>query len=300
MQLLLKLKAQAFVGLMCLTVSFFVVSAYAEQGPSSSVWKISSGKNSFYLGGTLHVLKESDHPLPKAYEQAYQAADTIVFEADISALEDPATQVRLGMALMAKDGQMLQQVLKPETYQKLNEYAVSRGMAMQQFAPFTASGVALMLASIELTRLGYTSEWGVEQTINNQAVKDKKGLTALETADQQIAMLSTLGQGKEDELVLYTLNDILSLPQILADIKAAWRSGDLASLEKEFIVEFKRDYPDVYDSLLLERNKDWMQQFEPMMASEATEFVLVGAMHLVGEDGLLRSLKAKGYTLEQL
>lgn len=277
------------------------VMAMADSGANSgSVWKVSLGEQYFFLGGTLHLLQASDHPLPSGYEKAYKQADVLIFETAIGALEDPATQMRLGLALMAKNGERLNQVLTPKTHERLQEFAKSRGMPMTQLEMFTASGVALVLASAELARLGYTADWGVEQTMNSRAVKDQKSLAALETVQQQIDMLSGLGKGKENELLLYTLDDMASLAQQLKLLKTAWRSGDYSQVVDRYVGEFKRDYPLVYQSLLLDRNTDWLNQFGPMMKSSEIEFVLVGAMHLIGEDGLLTRLEASGYKLQRL
>jgi uncharacterized protein YbaP (TraB family) len=56
----------------------------------------------------------------------------------------------------------------------------------------------------------------------------------------------------------------------------------------------------MYQRLLVERNKDWMPKIEALFSRKGRAFVVVGAAHLVGPDGLLAQLKAKGYAIEQL
>jgi uncharacterized protein YbaP (TraB family) len=62
----------------------------------------------------------------------------------------------------------------------------------------------------------------------------------------------------------------------------------------------RAETPDLYDSLLRQRNLKWIPQIERMLRDADKEFVLVGAAHLVGEDGLLQLLQAKGYGVRQL
>ena len=51
----------------------------------SSVWKVQSDDSVLYIGGTCHVLRESDFPLPEEFQKAYEASATLVFETDIKA-----------------------------------------------------------------------------------------------------------------------------------------------------------------------------------------------------------------------
>ena len=80
----------------------------------------------------------------------------------------------------------------------------------------------------------------------------------------------------------------------------AWRTGNDSMLSELFIDEMKNEAPELYDSLLVERNNNWLPLIEAMFQQEGTEFVLVGAAHLVGDDGLLKMLTDKGYEASRL
>ena len=56
----------------------------------------------------------------------------------------------------------------------------------------------------------------------------------------------------------------------------------------------------MYQRLLVDRNKNWLPKIEALFARQGRTFVVVGAAHLVGADGLLAMLKARGYSIEQL
>ena len=80
----------------------------------------------------------------------------------------------------------------------------------------------------------------------------------------------------------------------------AWRSGDLEWLEQNIAMPMRNDFPTAYQTLLVKRNNAWMGKIEAMAASDQTEFVVVGALHLAGADGLLEQLAARGYRVTQL
>ena len=84
------------------------------------------------------------------------------------------------------------------------------------------------------------------------------------------------------------------------DLVSAWRDGDMDALAELFVDDMRLESEELYDSLLLERNLNWLPVIEQMFQEDGNEFVLVGAAHLVGKDGLLNLLQAKGYQVKQL
>ena len=80
----------------------------------------------------------------------------------------------------------------------------------------------------------------------------------------------------------------------------AWRSGDTDWLDANLARDMRRDFPGIYRTLLVDRNNAWMPQLEAMASTAEIEFVLVGALHLVGREGLLAQLEARAYRVTQL
>ena len=101
-------------------------------------------------------------------------------------------------------------------------------------------------------------------------------------------------------LVLSGINDINKLESFWSELLNAWRSGDLNALEKFGIEEMKRDFPSLYKTILVTRNNAWFKRIETMMLSEDKEFILVGALHMAGDQGLIHLLKEAGYDVKQL
>lgn len=265
----------------------------------SPVWKVSKGEHYLYLGGTFHMLAATDYPLPSGFDTAYADASILVFETDIRALHTPVFRQQLMNALMFADGQTLQTVIRPQTYSDLRDYLHSRHMDIGQFDLFKPALVTLSLTLMELHRLGLDS-MGVDQHYSQLAERDQKPLKQLESLDQQVAFLASMAEGREDDLLSYTLRDMLDLPITIELLRNAWRHGDIQGLEGVGLVGMMKDFPTVYTSLVLDRNRAWLPEIEAMLADEGVELVLVGGLHLAGEDGLLNQLQQRGYTLQQL
>ena len=157
--------------------------------------------------------------------------------------------------------------------------------------------VVMTLTLIELQRLGLIGT-GVDEFFNLRAINDQKQIGQLETADEQLDFIAAMGNGQESELIAYTLRDIKKLPAYMQSMKDAWRKGDNRKLKEIALTSFLKDFPDVYNQLIVKRNKAWIPKIEAMLKTKDVEFVLVGALHLVGEEGVLAQLAARGYTVQ--
>ncbi len=109
-----------------------------------------------------------------------------------------------------------------------------------------------------------------------------------------------MGEGNESEFILLSLAELEETGDVLEDMIAAWRTGDSSGLSEMFVEDMKAESPELYDSLLYQRNLKWVPQIDLMLQDADTEFVLVGAAHIVGEGGLLDLLAQRGYEIEQL
>ncbi len=263
------------------------------------VWQASKDGSTVFLGGTIHLLRSRDYPLPEAFETAYQASDRLFFEIDQSQMMDMSVQARMMQQLTYQDERTLQSVLDEETYTALAAHAESVGLPMAMMQKFKPGMLLTTLSMIEFQRLGFTPQ-GVDAYFNTRAMGDGKARGELETIDQQIDMLASMGEGYESDFVTYTLSDLEGVGEAIEELLAAWRAGDRESLEDRFISPMLEDAPELYDSMLVTRNQNWMPKIEAMFDEPGTEFVLVGAAHLVGEHGVLAMLSERGYEVSRV
>ena len=202
-------------------------------------------------------------------------------------------------AMMYKDERTLESVLQPKTYELLSTYLEAKGVPLVMFNRFTAGGMSVTITALEMQALGYT-QGGVDMHYLNKASSDAKPMLFLEKLEEQLAFVASLGEGQEDEIISYSLSEIDRMPAMLSTMKAQWRAGDIKGLEQSAVSEMREVFPAAYDSLLVERNRNWMPKLLQMMDTKEVEFVLVGAAHLVGEEGLIKQLEDRGYQITQL
>lgn len=276
--------------LLCLFTSFNVFS-------DTSLWRVSNGSSELFIGGTIHLLSSNDYPLPAEFEQAYKLSDQIVFETNLAAMARPDVQQQLLQRVMYKKGQSLKKTINKHTYQALAKHSASVGLDMKALDQFKPPMVILTLIMAELQQLGMT-EAGVDDYFNQKAIVDAKSLGALESLQVQLNVIANMGKGHEDELIMSTIAEMKELPLVMDDMKHAWRTGNAKMLEKIGILPMRSDYPELYQSLLVDRNNAWIPKIEALLATPEVEFVLVGALHLVANEGLISRLRALGYKLE--
>jgi hypothetical protein len=281
-------------GLLCL-----LLLAVSSASAGSPVWKVSKDGNRLFVGGTIHVLSQADYPLPAAFEAAYQQAALVVLETDLQQMKAPATQQKLLQTMLYTDGRTLQQALNRQTFAELEQYLAGRGMPITAFQRFKPGLLALTLTMIELQRLGL-GEAGVDAVYHAKALADRKQLGQLESVDQQLGFIASLGEGQENEMISHTLRDLKELPAVMQALKGSWRDGDIRKLDQLSLAPLKAGFPALYDTLIVTRNRAWIPQLEALLQTGEVELVLVGALHLVGDDGVLALLSKRGYTVQQL
>lgn len=278
-------------------VFFFSITSFAVS--AASVFKITHGDNTLYLGGTMHVLAKSDYPLPAQYKKAYQAADTLVFETDISAMSSPEIQRASIEMLTYTNDQTLEDTLSQETIHQLKAHLSSRSVPYESFLRMKPALACITLTMIEFNLMGVHIQ-GVDAYYHMMAMGDGKSIKWFEQPLEQLSFIEKLGATNSDEYIRYTLNDIENIPESLEQLKVAWRTGDLKLLERIAIQEWKEDYPELFSLILSNRNDRWMSDIKSQLATPETEFVLVGALHLAGDDGLIKQLEQAGYKVEQM
>jgi uncharacterized protein len=278
-----------------LFLAAFCTCVFAE----SSVWRAQKGKAVIYLGGTCHVLRDSDFPLPPEFEKAYRASDIVVFETDIGKLQDPVSQQAMMYQAIYSDGTTVADHLSPQTYQRLKTYCEANGFPLSVLGQLKPSMLMVTLTMMELMKMGVTQQ-GVDKYFYDLAKQDHKKIAGLETVDQQIEFLLAMSDGDEDQFVNYSLNDMKTIKEKYQALADAWRKGETVKLDHLMISDMKERQPKLYKRLITDRNREWLREIEQYDKTPQKRFVLVGVGHLVGSEGLLETLRKRGYRIDQL
>jgi len=289
----MRVSFKLFLTSLCLLL--FSVDSLAQ----SSVWLATKNGNTVYLGGTIHMLRADDYPLPPEFETAYAEADSLYFEIDIDQMNDPVAQLGMLQRLMYTDGRTLQTVLNNEAYSTLTDYVAKFSMPMLMLQNMKPGMLMSTLELLEFQTRGFTPD-GVDMHFHQRAKADGKTIEAFETVDEQIGFIENMGEGEESEYVLLSLRDLEKIDDDIESMVSIWRNGEADDLVELFVEDMEETIPGVYQTLLLDRNNKWMPTIEAMFNDSDTEFILVGVAHLVGEDGLVQHLRNRGYQVNQL
>lgn len=265
----------------------------------SSVWKAQKGRSVLYLGGTCHILRDADYPLPPEFDRAYKAADIVVFETDLGTFQSPETQRKMLARASYADGSTVAEHLSPAVYAELRAYCEANGLPLAPLQGFKPSLLMVMLTMVELMKMG-VSQHGVDVFFHELAKQDKKAVEGLETVDEQIDYVASMADGIENEFVSYSLKEMNSIRQQFELLVDAWRVGDTEKLDTMLNHDLKSRLPQLHRRLMVDRNRNWLPRIDAYLKTPETEFILVGAGHLVGPEGIIEALKKKGYTIKKL
>lgn len=262
----------------------------------SSVWQVSKGNDSLFIGGTVHILPKAEMPLPVEFNHAYEQADTIVFEAPVPDPADTNAQMQMLGALSYTNNETLSEKLEPEVKASLENKLSEFGANLEKLDGFRPAMVSIVLMSMELQKQNLMGE-GVDAYYEKKATKDNKTKNYLETMEFQLALFKTMGQGNENDFIKRNLADLNNYNDMFKGLLTAWREGDTDTLNKVAVEKMQKNDPKSYKQLFKDRNNNWLPKVEAMFNNDSNEFVLVGAGHLVGEDSLLTLLENKGYSV---
>lgn len=289
--------------LLLFIILFLLSSVHAANNSSSRkgfLWKVQSKTNITYVAGSIHAYKSELFPLPKNMEDAFDKSDVLAVEANINEIKPESIMTMINGAFY-QDGSTLENHLSKETYEmtikKLNEL----GLPLELFKNIKPWVIALTLTSVELQKLGLDPEHGIDKYFLKKA-ENKKKIVELESIDYQINLLNSFSDAEQELFLVSAFSDLELLKGEINEILKAWNAGDTKTMESfvsKSLQDDARMLP-IYEKLIFERNKNMASKIEGYLKTEEHYFVVVGAAHLVGKDGIIEILKRKGYLVEQL
>ena len=284
-----------------LRIVFVLIIIFAAAGvqAETSVWVVKSSQSTVYLAGSCHVLRVSDHPLPTEFFSAYQDSRKIIFEAPLGDMEKPEYLEKLMRAATYSDGTTLKQHLSSSAYSKAEDFCKERNYPIEQYQSFRPWMLAMTLTMSEMARIGAESNNGVDYFFNEKALKDRKIMGSLETVDQQIGFLTLMDTSMSNEQIAETIDELKQIKTKGPEILNAWKNGDEAKIEALNLNDLK-NYPKLYQTLILDRNKKWISDIEGYLDSSVNTMVIVGVAHLVGDNSVVDLLRKRGYKVVKL
>ena len=266
------------------------------------LWKASDADSTVYLLGSFHMLKPEDLPLTAEVDRAFDDSGSLLFEVDPAAMTAPESAGIAQKYMGFDDGKTLSAVIPKATAERLGALMAAGGGSLQAVEHFEPWAVSMSLTLQMMQAMGYRSDLGVDRWMMDRAGKAGKPARGLETVADGFRALDAVPYAEQ----VRDLDEFLADPRKIAERMRAmhdeWRTGDVAGLEREMREEMIVKAPETYRLIVLERNQHWLPQLVRRLADEhhANTLVVVGAMHLLGADGLIEQLRAKGYKVERI
>jgi uncharacterized protein len=268
-------------------------------GGKTFMWRATKGQSAVYLVGSVHALSQDYYPLTPALEDGFKDSDLLVEEVDMAEMTNPASQMRILQRGMLPADQSLDKVISPATMALVNKAGSDLGPAIEALKKFKPWMLAIALEGLELQKAGFDPDLGLDKHFYDEAQTAGKTVQGLETVDYQLSRFDEMTYEQQDHMLAETLKELETEIASVTTLATAWKTGDAPQVERIVLKDLKTD-SQMYQRLLVERNRNWMPKIEALFARPAHAFIVVGAAHLVGPDGLLQMLKAKGYAIEQL
>ena len=273
--------------------------AAADDGQALSLWQVAGQQNRVYLLGSIHLLRREDHPLPAAIYAAYEDADKIIMELDMDDVDPVASQVLTNELGLISDGRTLRDLMGEDLYTQATSLADTARIPLSLLDKsepwFAAMNVEIMM----LVRIGFDPALGIENQLMERARADDKEILGFETMRQQLEFLDGLSPSAQREMLIQALSEGSEMQQTMDEMILAWRTGDVQFLEDNLLADMA-DYPELHKVIVVDRNVAWTDEIEELLDESDDYLIVVGALHLVGQEGVPRLLQARGHDVIQL
>lgn len=265
-----------------------------------AVFAVSDADSTIYLYGTVHVRPNgSDWGGPIAHA-ALAAASDVWTEIDISPESDARSQQVARQISIAPANRPLSSWLTPAENARLAALCARLHIDAHALEPLQPWAASLTLTLLPIAQAGYDPQSGVDRDVDAYADAHHLREHAFETIDEQLGFLAGLSPQLQHQMLLEAIDEAEQGPSDIAQMTHAWERGDINALERNVVDDTRRSYPELYQVLFVRRNAAWLPVIERELAGRNTEFVAVGAGHLLGPDGLIALLRARGLHVERV
>lgn len=285
------------------SAAFFVAALagipVVASGHPVMMWELQGETNRIFILGSVHLLRESDYPIPSVIYRAYDEAETLIMELDHDDIDPVQTQKLIAELGMISDGRSLQDLMGSAKYAKAAKLAQEIEVPLEMLTQTEPWLAAISVEVMLMTRLGFDASQGVETHLSEKAQSDGKEILGFETERQQFGILDNLSRRAQQDLLLQTLADGAELEDILDGMIDAWRHGDVEHLETALLSDMM-DYDELYNAIVVKRNRDWVRQIGALTNDRDDYLIVVGALHMAGEDGVPELLRRRGHEVQQM
>ncbi len=263
--------------------------------PTPPLYEIVSvdGETEGWLLGTIHALPDGTKWQTRSIDQVILDADSLVVE--VASLRERAEIQTIFLELATTPGQpALASRVSAGHVEGLIDLVDSSDYQTRDFDSVETWAMALMLAQVH-------SQGDPENGVDRALIRNfgSREVLEFEGARKQLEIFDKLPAQDQRDLLEGVLSETSEVIEDPGRLRRAWLVNDVKALVEATETGIMAD-PELREALLVRRNQDWMAQLEELLAQDNRPLVAVGAAHLVGPDGLVAQLTARGYTVRSL
>ena len=271
------------------------------------MWEIQGGRNKTYLLGSIHIMPADVYPLDEKIESAYQESDVLIVEADATTIDQTVVNNFIIANAVYRDSINLQSILDEELFNNISLKMQKLGMTEEQLKAFKPWFVSLNLGLGALQKIDITTGQGIDLHFLKKAHEQEKTILELETPIIQLEALSSMDEQTQIDYLQYSLEDYENAKENFMKMLEYWKTGDADAMNtqtKMKLLELKDELPGIthyYNEVFVNRDINIAKKLAGYLEGEKdhTYFIIVGAFHVIGDDGLLKLLQNKGYKIKQ-
>lgn len=264
------------------------------------LWRIEKDGHASWLYGTIHVAR-ADWVLPgPTVRDALKHSDAIALELD---LLDKDSSRKAFEARKTHDDRRLLTGRRGERFNALLAASCLPEPALAQIRTFQPTMQLASLAVLGVRTDGLYPEFGIDLFLTGYAKRAHLPIVPLETLAQQLRVLDEIvpknEMAEQFDTVLDAIESGEARTQTLT-LANAWAESDLDTLERYpqwcdclKTVSDKR----AFKRLVTNRNRAMADNIARVHASGQRVFGAVGALHMIGPQGIPALLAARGFTV---
>lgn len=278
-------------------LALLLAACQQNQDARPALWQVDgpAGQRAWLLG-TIHALPAPINLDSPAFDRATAEATALLVE--VAALEDDK---RTALAFHKLSAVATAPPISARTSSAdrpaLDKLLLDAKIPADSFNQMDTWAAALALGQAISARSGDDSGNGADRLV----LREMKGkpLREFEGAERQLAIFDALPEREQRDLLSAVIRSASTAREDGRKLQQAWLRGDVAELAALDHQGLLAD-PELRDALLVRRNQAWTQQLVAMLKAGEKPLVAVGALHLVGRDGLVTGLQAQGFKVTRL
>lgn len=280
--------------LILFTFAFFTNTLFSK----TFLWEVSDGDSKIYLLGSVHVANEEMYPLNEVIESSYQDSDALVLEVVI----DKINPMQMMSRMMLQGGKTLKDEMDSVSYYEFKSVMDSLQIPEMNYVMLKPWAATLIMMQTVMQKEGFQQDLGFDFYFLGKARAEEKEVFGLETLEQQLDAFEELSEFSSD-FFKYSLVEMENTKTMIDDMLKAWKEGDVDKIEQIINISIgdTENFEKINEIMLDNRNFLMLEKIEDYLKENKKFFVIVGAGHLIGENGLLQLLEKTGkYKLRQM